>query len=286
MKNVYKYLNVFRCIHESHRKFRSKISVYHVLYEKKCFPEGCFYFKWYCRKLNKGHRCPRKFKHVGKNCFGCRDFYEEKVHNFPEVILPENEYDKFREELDEFEEWLDGNLDRSLEFAGIIDGIKPHYCKKIYPKSEHLSFQGFLLIFREIFLGMTRFEDFVYARISSKTFSTLKLGKGDKIFARGVLTMEEGRLVLSKCHHFEVEERGEVPVWNESNTRIIRETATRFSVQPEGCVACPFGALVDVEDFKGNRKLYRELYCLKGMPDYRDCFIPAEICLFQLKNFQ
>lgn len=57
MRNQYKRLDVFRCKLDFHEAFDGKVSVYHVLKVKRCLHEGCFYFKWHCRLLEKGARC-------------------------------------------------------------------------------------------------------------------------------------------------------------------------------------------------------------------------------------
>ena len=79
MKNQYKRTDIFRCVHDVHQKFQNRISVYHILKEKQCYPQGCFYFRWRCKQLNKKNKCYRGFFHVGRKCFGCRDFYDEKI---------------------------------------------------------------------------------------------------------------------------------------------------------------------------------------------------------------
>lgn len=281
MKNLYKSMNIFKCVHEAHQGFESRMSVHHILNEKGCFPHGCFYFRWHCKLMKQGKKCYRGYNFIGRNCHGCRYFYEEKVHNRAELQIGESEFSEFRRELEEFEDWLGENLNRETEIYGEIDAVKPLFRKRVFPKAESFSFSGFLLIFKQLYFGRMLMEDHVYARISSKTFASFKFGRGDVLTARATLNLDKGRLVLNRLHRVEIEKRGEAPLWDESKALVARETAYPIPLQPEGCVQCPFGSLIDVEDLsrKEPRK-YRELYCLKGMKDHRSCHDYVQYCGF------
>ncbi|RMG28656.1 MAG: hypothetical protein D6732_18480 [Methanobacteriota archaeon] len=209
---------------------------------------------------------------MGKNCSGCRYFREEKVHHHPQLLISEEEYEAFQKELREFEDWLEEHLNREVNIHGRVDGVKPLFQKRMYDKGNGFSFSGFLLIFKELYFGRELMEDPVYARLSPKTYASLKLGRGDVLSARATLTLDRGRLVLKKLRRIDIEERGEPPFWDKSKALVARETATRIPTQPEGCMQCPFGSLVDVEDVRnGQSKHYRQLYCLRGMPHYLAC---------------
>lgn len=279
MKNLYKNLDIFCCVHEAHSRFKYSVSVYHILRRKNCFPDGCFYFRWKCKLLSKQKVCHRGFRHVGKKCAGCKYFYEEKVHNVPELKIAPEAYKSFLSDLDEFEDWLNMHRLREISFEGRVDGVKPLFVKKQFPKASYNSFKGYLVSFREIFLGNRRLEDFIYLVLSSRYYRDLKVGRGSKLEGRGTLMVDDGRIVIRKPRGIEVLERGDAPVWTDSAVNVARKTATEFPLQPEGCVRCPFGALVDVEKnghSRGGRR--KELICLKGMADYRNCHVPAEYC--------
>lgn len=279
MRNIYKSMNIFKCVHEAHDGFGSKMSVYHILNEKGCFPDGCFYFKWHCKLMKQGKPCYRGFNFIGKKCQGCRYFYEEKIHNRSELQVTDEEYRDFQRELDEFEDWLDENLHRELEIHGEIDGVKPLFRKCAYRKGESFSFNGFLLIFKQLYFETTLMEDPVYVWLSPKTYASLKSGRGDVITARATLTLDRGRLVLKRLRRIDIEQRGEPPLWNRSKALVAREPATQIPLQPEGCVQCPFGSLVDVEDVRYDEtRQYRQLYCLKGMKDHRNCHDYVQYC--------
>jgi hypothetical protein len=279
LKNPYKRTDIFVCLHESHHGFKNKISTYHILKEKQCFPQGCFYFLWRCKQLSKRSKCHRGYSHVGRKCFGCKDYYEEKIHNYPQLRITKEEYQNFIKEMDYFEDWLGENQNRDLEIAGTVSGVKPHFIRKVYPKANYLSFKGYILIFKEIFVGMERMEDPVYATISGNYFRRLRLGKGCRIEGLARLKTDRGRLILHHLKRIEIMSRGEDALWSEQSAMVAKETATEFFEQPEECVQCPYGALIDVEYLKDHHTASsRSLFCLKGVRDYKDCYVRAEYC--------
>ncbi len=127
MRNLYKQNNFFVCKHDTHKHFSSKISVYHILEEKKCYPNGCVYFKWKCKTLAKKKKCHRNFSTVGKHCFSCKHFYEEKIHQFPQLIISENEESNFFEEYGEFCDWIISLENKQIFCEGIIHSILPDF---------------------------------------------------------------------------------------------------------------------------------------------------------------
>jgi hypothetical protein len=181
MKNVYKNMNVFKCVHEVHEGFGSKMSVQHILNEKGCFPNGCFYFIWHCKLMKQGKKCYRGYNFMGRNCHGCRYFYEEKVHNRADLIISDSEYKAFEREL-----------------AGEIDGVKPLFRKRVYRKGEGISFSGYLLIFKQLYFERLLMDDHVYVWLSPKTYQSFKFGRGDVITARATLKLDKGRLLLKR----------------------------------------------------------------------------------------
>ncbi|MCK5455341.1 MAG: hypothetical protein KAJ16_13315 [Calditrichia bacterium] len=279
MKNLLKNTEIFRCIHESHRGYKNKVSVYHILKEKSCFPHGCVYFRWKCKQLSKRSKCHRGYSYVGRKCPGCKDYYEEKIHNYPELQISEHEFKNFMKELLEFEDWIEECQLKPIEFAGTVAEIKPHFRQKIYPKTKFLSFHGYIAVLNPVFLGWHRFEDPVYAYFSSKYFQKLRFGKGAEIEGIGEVTVDRGRLIMRRTRNIEITQAGEEIYWNEQRVLLSRETATEFRIQPETCVGCQFGALVDVEYLRDHHShSRRKLFCLKGMADFRDCYMHIEYC--------
>ena len=196
MKNLYKNTNIFKCVHESHRGYKKKISVYHILKEKECYPDGCIYFRWKCKILNKKSKCPRGYSRVGRKCFECRDFYEEKIHNYPELQINSEKYQQFLNELDEFEDWLIEYRYKPINFWGKVISVKPNFIQKVHERSAYLSFRGFIIVLKNVFLDNQSFEDPVFALISSKYYLRLSFGTDGEIEGFGNLRLDRGRIVF------------------------------------------------------------------------------------------
>ena len=282
LRNPYKRQDVFRCFHEAHRGFGSVVSAYHVLEEKHCYPQGCLWFAWRCRKIGKRHACPRDFKHVGRECFSCPDFYEERVIHRPEVALSKEGFEAFSEELREFRWWLSQNLGRRISFQGVVSAVKPRFSVSQGPRREHLSLSGFLLGFRNGFFGNSVMEDRFYGIAGDGLIQRLGIVPETKLEGEAVLGMDRGRLVLERLSRLEVLSRGEGEPWTKSEALVSRATASVFPGQPERCFACPKGALLDVWD--EDQSLRHRLACLDGRPDPVDCSYGAELMLAELER--
>ena len=270
--NHYKRQDVFKCVQQAHARFENKVSVYHVLKEKGCYPRGCIYFNWRCRKLNKGRSCPRKFKHVGRKCFGCKEFYDEKVINRPEVILSDEEFSKFMRDLGEFEAWLNSLKGMEVNLTGIIYSVKPRMRQVIQGKRGHIALSGFLLIFREAFIDLVKFEDLCYLTISKGLQAKYRFSKGDKVdlYARG--SIDRGRLILKRPNRIEFDERGEGETWSWDKALVAARTATPIPHQLEKCFACDRGCLLDIiERTNVGERYKRQLFCLEGIKNPELC---------------
>ncbi|MBN2365441.1 MAG: hypothetical protein JXL67_04710 [Calditrichaeota bacterium] len=247
--------------------------------EKSCFPEGCIYFRWKCRQLNKKNSCHRGYSHVGRKCYGCRDFYEEKIHNYPELQISEEEYAAFLKEFEEFEDWLAEKEYKQIEFAGTVRAVKPHFVQKVFPKTSFLSFRGYIVVLDNAFTDREHFEDPLYMLLSQRYYQDLRIGAGARIEGFAHIKADHGRIILYRSRGIEVLSCGGEPAWNDQSIQMARETATEFSEHPEKCVQCEFGALVDVDYQKDHHtSARRKLFCLKGISDYRDCYVRAEYC--------
>jgi len=281
--NQYKRLDIFRCKLQSHDAFEGRVSVYHVLKVKHCLPDGCFYFKWRCRLLEKGAACRKGYNHPGKNCIGCRFYYEDKLHKVPVIQLSEDRYRDFLSELEYFEDWLAGHRDRRLEVYGRVNFVGPLLTKTVFSKGSKVSLHGYLVNFTECYLGRTHFEDFVYLRLSQKNQQIIRLSRGDLVEFEAELTVDEGRLVLTKPGKFEFHERSpEIFRPDFSATLVDARTATVLGNQSERCLNCERGRLVDVIE-KGvgdSRGFRRELFCLEGVND------PSLCCYGALKKLR
>lgn len=270
--NQYKRQDVFRCNHRAHFRFEKSVSVYHVLKEKNCFPEGCIWFLWKCKLLNKGQSCPKGYQHVGRDCFSCKNYFEEKIIYQPEILLNPEEDKKFQRDLEEYEEWLERTRGKWVEFSGKINSVKPHFRKIRYGRKEILEFPGFLICFKEGYLDRVFFKDHIFATISRKTQQNLKFAKGDEVEFQARLRTDKGRIVLEKIRYVEFVDKKKEASWSLSEALVAKNIGTEFDCQPDKCMMCENRSLLDVVEKMGNNaSLKRHLFCLVGMDDPDTC---------------
>lgn len=266
--NQYKRHDIFKCVHQSHVNFEHRVSVYHVLKERKCYPEGCIYFNWRCRLLNKGKTCSKKFKHVGKNCFNCKEFYDEKEIFKPKLLLDKVEYQKFTRDLSLFEDWLEDLRGKEIDFSGTINSLKPSFHKNDNRRNTSLSFDGFLINFKKGYINLDYFNDIVYAKISSKMQHRYNFCKGDKVNFYARFNENEGRIILTRLNRIEIEKKADDETWTESKAHLAKRTGTIIPVQYEKCLNCDKGSLLDIVS---DSKRKRVLFCLEGIRDPQFC---------------
>lgn len=271
--NPYKRQDVFRCVHDSHQNFENVVSVYHVMREKKCFPEGCIYFKWKCNILNKGKSCKKKFQHVGRKCFGCKEFYDEKVQYHARLLLSEEEFKLFKEELDKFESWLSDVKGKQVNFVGTVNSVKPSFKMVIENGVKSIFFNGFILNFKSGFFDYVNLQDFCYIEISKDIQHRYKFVKGDKIDLYGYVSEDKGRIVLKRANRISIDFKShEGEYWTESNALVARKTG-KIIKQSDKCFQCQFGSLLDCIEIreKEDNKRFHRLFCLKGCEEPEYC---------------
>lgn len=272
MLNQYKRTDVFRCRHLSHRDFENRVSVYHVLKEKKCYPEGCMQFLWRCQMLNKGGSCPKGYHHVGRNCFSCKWYYDEKMHCRPEVILSHEEGREFWQSYRDFEDWLSFNQNRQVEFSGKVNSVKPHFRKLVSSRENSLRLLGFLLGLNDGFIGRTGFDTDLYVNISLRFQERHRIAVDDDIEGLAILTEDRGRLILARPRRLEFNYRSNGETLTPQQAIVAFKTGRELSSQPEECLSCRWGVLVDKiereERLPGKR---RTLFCLRGVANPEEC---------------
>ena len=268
MRNEYKRSDIFLCTNRAHARFGKRVSVYHVLKVRKCYPNGCVYFYWRCKKLNKGESCPRGYSHVGRKCFGCKEFYDVKITNHLQLAVDSSGWENFRRDLEDFENWVQEVQGKELSINGRIDGVKPHVVRS---NGAGLSLRGFILTFREVFIDRTHFEDFAYADVSVAQMRRYRFSPGDRMEFLASVQLDQGRVVFRKLHRIEFDEHQPNRKWNETDTVVSVSTAAELPGQPEKCHFCPHGVLVDVKGYGGNGNEGRRLYCLEGVRDPEEC---------------
>ena len=275
--NQYKRHDIFRCTHDSHSHFNHAVSVYHVLKVKQCFPDGCTYFRWKCRNLNKGISCPKKYRHVGRLCFSCRSFYDVKEINRPEMIVPHAQFEQFQGEFKEFENWLEQHAGRQVDFSGTISSVKPEYLLRKVKKSAHVILKGFLLTFNNCSINKIPFNDSIYAPVSISMQNRCNFASADVVFCSGYFTVNNGMIILRKIRSIETLEKKSSACWTESQARVIQRTGTILPYQSAKCHACENGTLLHVFHDGDSLPQSRALFCLEGVSD-------PELCSFKIKK--
>ena len=270
-KNLYKQPHTFRCIHDVHRHFKSEMSPFHILSKKQCYPNGCVYFQWKCRLLAKKKTCFRGFSYVGKNCFNCKYFYEEKRHQYPELIDQSDNEENFINQFVEFEEWIEDLKSRRVLCEGIIAGINPDLTLRRQGEKYRISARGFLIRFKEGYIDNHLFEDPFYLSISSMTQNKLLLREEDNLEFEASLLVDRGRLKFIKPGRFEFYNRGDNKPLRTNDILVAKETYTIQENQPAKCMNCVHGMLVDVENLDNGPS--RATVCLQGIADYQYCTI-------------
>ena len=300
-QNEFKRMDMFRCRHDSHEHFEYKVSAFHILERKSCFPHGCVYYRWRCKLFEKGKACIRGYKHIGRLCPGCSHFLEEKVCNVPELKIAATAYDTWHERYRDFAVWVEQKQNRTAQILGVISGIKPRFQRIIYPKQDNLRLRGFQISFSEAFVDMDHLDDDCYAVVSGEFQDRLQLTPGTRLEFRATFTLNRGRVVFEKIHRAEIVERGLAPLatssneldagwpergeaptpaaeWNSSKALVARTIATGFDWQPAKCLKCKYGVLADVEDRRQPQVIERrQLFCLQGVPHPDVCpLIPGK----------
>ncbi len=207
-KNLFKDIDKFRCVHEVHRHFKSQMSAYHILIEKNCFPNGCMYFQWKCRLLAKQRKCFRNFKNVGKECFNCKYFYEDKIHQYPEFIDSDVSLADFELEFDEFVEWIHQLKNKRVLCEGRITSIRPDLSVNFKQNSYNITLGGFLIHFSSGYIDNIPFDDPFYLSVSSLTQNKIRFRKDDVLEFEASLFLDKGRFVFRKSGKFHFIERG------------------------------------------------------------------------------
>jgi hypothetical protein len=274
MINLYKRTDVFRCNQEAHRNFNGRVSVHHVLKEKACYPQGCLYFYWRCVLLEKGQRCIQGYGHVGKKCIGCTYYADEKVHLQPTLLLKPDDYERFLDDLEQYETWLEGIRYKRKSVSGRIQTVKPWFEKIVQPGEGHTRLRGYLLVLKKGFIDTQSFDDTFYIRVSESLMRSFRFVPKMKVDMNGEMRLDRGRLVLVHPGKVDILSRGWGFPWTKEKALVAVRTATRFTDQPETCLACPWGALADIVDkSEAEERRFRQLYCLKGVAQPEGCYV-------------
>ena len=273
--NQWKRLDVFRCHHETHRRFENRVSVYHVLREKSCYPKGCIYYQWRCRMFNKGKKCPKGFHHVGKKCFSCKEYYDIKVMNVPRFVLPKEKEREFYDELERFEFWAQSKSGKEVGVSATVLAVKPWLTRIDHHHRTTLRFRGFLLVLQNALIDFQRFDDHLYLTVSTNVQNKHRFVPEDEVDFHATFTVDRGRIILKKVNRIEFGIRGDSKSLTSSEVWLSRMTGSTLPYQAEGCMACDQGVLIDVEKGEEGSRRSRELFCLMGEENPALCSYPA-----------
>ncbi|MCK4857097.1 MAG: hypothetical protein KAT58_03935 [candidate division Zixibacteria bacterium] len=245
--------------------------MWHILKEKDCYPEGCISFDWKCRKFDQRRKCPRKKKHVGRDCFSCQFFYEEKYIFQPELLVTSVEFDHFRQRLADFEEWVDELQNRPIEVRGKIASVLPLLAGRQGARGLTLSCRGILLYFKEGIFRYDRFRDPFYARLSFNAYDRIQVSVDDEIDFTARLQIDRGRFLFIRVGSVEIVRPGDGEPIPAREIRQAKFTGSFIDGQPGKCLRCVYGMLIDDTTADGRSRPRRFLYCTRGVADYRFC---------------
>lgn len=273
-KNLYKQAHTFRCVHDAHRRFNSEMSPFYILSEKECFPHGCVYFHWKCRLLAKKKKCFRGFSTVGRNCFNCKHFYEEKQHQFPEFVKNGQSHAEFMQAFEEFEEWINDLQSKRVPVEGTVAAVMPDLSLRKNGKHSQLAMKGFIIRFDQGFVDNQLFADPFYLAFSAMSQNKLLIREGDEIEFDAGLLIDRGRFKFIRPGRFQFYQRGEGKALRKYDVLVALKTYTIQENQPAKCIRCTHGQLTDVEGT--NNGPSRAMVCLQGIADYRYCTVSVE----------
>jgi hypothetical protein len=276
IRNIYKSKGIFTCKHPTHEKFDFEVSPYHIFKQKNCFKSGCVEFLWQCRVDTKGKKCPRGYKHVGRNCFSCKYYHEEKICRMPAANIDNESLEQFLKDLDEYEYWLSTVENKRIKFSGQISAVFPSIIKIINDGRTSTRLNGFFIKFDRGHIGYDLFDDSVYLRVGSRFLKNHRPSPGDEIECEAELKNDRGRILLTRPSHVELDRNGGEPVIDYSRALVGKTTGAIVADDSKLCRDCPYGALLDIEVISPREKRYRRFYCLRGVEHAYTCPIRLE----------
>ncbi|UCE65736.1 MAG: hypothetical protein JSU85_12865 [Candidatus Zixiibacteriota bacterium] len=276
IRNLLKQKGLFKCRHPAHRQFQYEISPYHVIVEKGCYPEGCVEFLWKCHDLDKGKKCPKNFKHVGRGCFSCKKFYDEKMTYRPETDLDGKSLKRFMDDLLEYRGWLDSMRGKNVRFGGTVASVFPHLKMAIDNGQGRVYMDGFYISFDSGYFDNNLFDDKIYLRVNGRFLCRTEATPGDDLEFDAIFTEDRGRIILRNPKKIEMTKNGGKECINISRAQVARATGKIIVGSIEKCEDCSYCSLIDIED-RSRKEIshYRRFYCLRGISDSDNC--PARI---------
>jgi len=280
IKNNLKKKGIFKCKHPSHEQFDYAVSPYHVLKLNKCWPSGCIEFLWRCRQFEKGHKCPRKYKHVGRGCASCKYYHEDKNCYAPATSLSESELREFLRDLDEYVGWVEDLRGKSVRISGKADSVRPHLAMNLDRKGSSVRLEEFYISFTGLFIDRQYFDDNIFLKISAGFLGRFKPAPGDEVECDAIFNDDRGRIVLHSPRRVEIIKSSGFPSIDFSKALIGRATGKIIKGRADLCRNCEFCSLLDVHDSRRHKAVsYRRFYCLRGISDPESC--PVRLGIFR-----
>jgi len=271
IRNMYKQKGLFICKHPMHERFDFEVSPFHILKQKKCFKEGCVEFLWQCKIGTRGKKCPRGYQHVGRNCFSCKFYHEEKICRLPSPTVDSRELESFFRKLGEFEYWLSTVEGLRVQFSGVVSSVHPALVKTIDNGRSNIRLNGFLIKFDSGYIGYDIFDDTLYLQVGSYFLTRWRPAPGDEIDCETELKNDYGRIVLYKPSRIDLTRNGSQPLIDYSKALVGKTTGTEVKDDIKLCRDCPFGALIDIQQIRPRENRYRRFYCLRGINNAATC---------------
>lgn len=271
-KNQFKREDIFLCDHSSHKDFKKRVSVYHVLMNKQCYPYGCVEFKYKCKMKNK---CPRSYKKVNEGCENCQFLIEEKISHIPQ-IPDKNKYVQFQEELEEFNRWIGKKNGKIIEFWGKINSIKPLFEKYIFNKKGKICHKGFIVSFTGGYIDKDFLDDYLYLILYKNKYNILKLSEGNELEFKARLSLNSGRIILKNPRNITISNKQYRDARKNEEISIPFISGRTFEIQLEKCFICKKGFLIDVID-EDLKKRYKRIFCSMGIAEPEDCYYFAKV---------
>jgi len=282
IKNMYKIKGLFVCKHPLHERFDFAVSPYHILKQKKCYKQGCIEFLWRCNISNKGKKCPRGYKHVGRNCFSCKYYYEEKICRVPETLVDNKTLKKYLAELEEYEYWLSTVENKRVRFSGEIAAVVPSLLKVIDNDKTSMRLTGFLIKFERGHIGYDLFDDTIYLRVGSTFLKKHIPAPDDEIELEAQLINDRGRVILIKPSHVELDHKGGEQIIDFSKALVGKTTGADVLDDIRLCRDCPYGSHLEVQVTGVKPDNFRRFYCLRGVEYAYNCPVRLEKIIAEL----
>jgi hypothetical protein len=183
-------------------------------------------------------------------------------------LIDKPSYEKFTRELNSFEDWFEELRGKEVDFSGTINSVKPGFYKKSEGSDNKLSFDGFLINFREGYINLDHFRDFIYVKISSTMQHRYKFSQGDRLNFYARLQEKQGRILLFRINRVDIEHKEDNEAWTESKAQLAKKTGTIIPIQYDKCLNCDKGSLIDCNIVS---KRQRMLLCLEGIKNPLYC---------------